>query len=86
MTQPQRWTFLERKRERAGLTMLSLGATIGRNVSVVSRYEAGLVRPSPEVFALLAATLDCDIDELIATAPRPPRAVREPAPTSEAVA
>jgi transcriptional regulator with XRE-family HTH domain len=78
---------MERKRERAGRTMLNLAATIGRHVSVVSRYEAGLVRPSPEVFALLANALDCDIDELIASAPRPaPRAVRDPEPTTEAVA
>lgn len=86
MTQPRRWAFLERHRERAGHTMLSLAATIGRDVSVVSRYEAGLVRPSPEAFTLLAVALDCDIDELVTTAPRPPRSARGPERTVEAVA
>lgn len=73
MTSPTPWTFLERKRERARHTRLSLAAAIGRDVSVISRYEAGHVRPSPTSFALLAAALNCDVDELIATAPKKPR-------------
>lgn len=73
MPQPTRWHFLARKREGRGHTLLSLAAAIGRDVSVVSRYEAGLIRPRPNTFVLLAKELRCDVEDLIATAPKSPR-------------
>ena len=73
MTQFRPWLYLERQREKAGHTRLSLAKAIGRDVSQVSRYESGEYRPSPSVFPLLAAELHCDLDELIATAPKAPR-------------
>lgn len=88
MAQPTQWTFLTRKRIAAGHTMSSLALTVGVRTAQISRLEGGLRGPSPDLYRRLAEALTVDIDELIATAPRPaPRAEEgDPEPTSEAVA
>lgn len=71
-----RWIYLQHSRLRAGHTRLSLAKAVGRSVSHISRIEAGLQRPGPPLYRLLADELKVDIDELIASAPvivTPPR-------------
>jgi len=83
MAQPSQWTFLTRKRIAAGHTMSSLALTVGVRTAQISRLEGGQRGPSPGLYRRLADALNVDLEDLIASAPRP---VRDPEPASEAVA
>jgi DNA-binding XRE family transcriptional regulator len=72
MAAPRRFVLLKRLRLRAGYTRLKLAQKVGWSVSQISRVEAGLCSPSPELFAALATELKVDVDDLIAQAPKPP--------------
>ena len=87
MAPPTQWTFLTRKRIAAGHTMSSLALAVGVRTAQISRLEGGLRGPSPGLYRL-AEALNVDIDDLIATAPRPvPRAEEgDPDPVAEVVA
>lgn len=67
---PKRFAYLEHRRIRAGYTRTKLAKQVGWSVSQISRVEAGICSPTPELFIALAKALDTDIDELIANAPR----------------
>lgn len=88
MARPTQWTFLTRKRIAAGHTMSSLALAVGVRTAQISRLEGGLRGPSPGLYRRLAEALNVDIDDLIATAPRPvPRAEEgDPDPVAEVVA
>lgn len=70
MADARPWTFIRERRERADLTLEKFGELIGRDPSVISRWEAGEVCPRPAVFPVIAKTLDCSVAELLATVPR----------------
>lgn len=83
MAQPKQWTFLTRKRIAAGHTMSSLALAVGVETAQISRIEGGRRGPSPDLYRRLAEALKVDLEALIESAPRP---VRDPEPTTEAVA
>jgi transcriptional regulator with XRE-family HTH domain len=64
------WTFLRKRREDADLTLERFGELIGRDASVISRWEAGEVCPRPAMFPVIARTLNCSVAELLSTVPR----------------
>jgi len=55
---------LGRARRRAGLTVAMLGARVGREGSVVARYERGEINPPAGVLGRLAAALGITVDAL----------------------
>lgn len=70
MTDPRPWDFLRDKRELADLTLEQFGERIGRDPSVISRWETGAVCPRPAMFPVIAKALNCSVAELLATVPR----------------
>ncbi len=83
--QPTRWTFLERHRIKAGHSKLSLAIAVGKYASTIYRLEAGLRGASPELYQRLATELHVNIDDLIASAPKPPsQATATPKPAEVA--
>jgi transcriptional regulator with XRE-family HTH domain len=75
------------------MTKLRLAEATGFSVAHICMVELGQRGAGPELYAQLAKALNVDIDELITSAPKPPsqttsapRAVRDPEPTTEAVA
>jgi transcriptional regulator with XRE-family HTH domain len=72
MAQPVPWTFLTRRRIRAGLSKQSLATAVGVGVPHIYRIEAGERRASPELLKRLATVLDTDVDDLYDTSPEPP--------------
>jgi transcriptional regulator with XRE-family HTH domain len=72
MTQPTPWTYLRRQRDRAGYSLSRLAAESNIHVSHLCKVEAGTRGLSPELRNRVAKILNLDIDELIASAPKPP--------------
>lgn len=54
-------------RKNAGLTQLQLAEKAGFKAPVITRYETGGALPRPEALAKLAAALNVNPNELIAT-------------------
>jgi transcriptional regulator with XRE-family HTH domain len=55
---------LARARRRAGLTVAALGAKVGREASVVARYERGEINPPAGMLGRLAGALSVKVDDL----------------------
>lgn len=58
---------LRRKRKARGLTQAAIGETLGVTRQAVTRWEDGSASPSIDLLPMLAATLDCRIDDLFTT-------------------
>jgi transcriptional regulator with XRE-family HTH domain len=72
MVEPTPWTALRHHRIKAGMTKLRLAAATGFSVSHICMVELGQRGAGPALYGQLAKVLDVDIDELIASAPKPP--------------
>lgn len=70
-----RWTYLTRKRIRAGYKQTQLAVAVNIHFTHINKIEAGTRGASPELCQRLAEVLGVDIDELLASAPRPPSQV-----------
>ncbi|MDA0251816.1 MAG: helix-turn-helix transcriptional regulator [Actinomycetota bacterium] len=63
-------------RVKAGLTQRQLAVELGVNQTMVSSWERGLARPTPDQAGLYAVIAGCDEDTLSAAIDRPPPAKR----------
>jgi len=55
---------LRERRRAAGLTLEQFAVAVSRSWSTVHEYERGRVTPPTDALPLIAAILDCELDDL----------------------